>query len=249
MSESKLPLKFARWQRQRLPRQPSRARDARVHRRTWAILDGDRGESASHIARGPEVTRQSGHNRTAADAEAAEPESRVDDARPGRPAPWAEDVRAAFRALPEQTPDRLGYFAVNNGTRLFLERGHRRAEDVQAFLRLLHRRCRGWRVTLRSDEGPSRTAAGSVRLAASFDSELWWLPERCPALSPMGRPWGGGKEVISAKERYAAVADQARRSLTCLQAFPGEAALQTAGVLSKDFWLRRVLSNYFCGLA
>jgi hypothetical protein len=135
MSESKLPLKFARWQRQRLPRQPSRARDARVHRRTWAILDGDRGESASHIARGPEVTRQSGHNRTAADAEAAEPESRVDDARPGRPAPWAEDVRAAFRALPEQTPDRLGYFAVNWAVPLFRDAlaehaGRRPSEDT-----------------------------------------------------------------------------------------------------------------------
>jgi hypothetical protein len=57
MSELKLPLKLTRWQRQRLQRQLKRTRDARVYRRTLAILDYDQGESISHIARRLGVTR------------------------------------------------------------------------------------------------------------------------------------------------------------------------------------------------
>jgi transposase len=119
MSELKLPLELTRWQRQRLQRQLKRTQDARVYRRTLAILDHDRGESISHIARRLGVTRQSVYNWLAAYAEAAKPESLVDDGRPGRPTLWTEDFRAAFQALLEQTPDRLGYFAVNWTVPLF----------------------------------------------------------------------------------------------------------------------------------
>jgi hypothetical protein len=136
-----------------------------------------------------------------------------------------------------------------NGTRLFLEREHRWTEDFQAFLRLLHHHYRGWHVALLLDEAPSHTAGGSMQLATSFDIELLWLPKRCPELNPMDALWGAGKDVISANKQYATIEDQVQRFLTYLRAFSGEAALHTAGVLSTDFWLRRALSNYFCGSA
>ena len=135
MSESKLPLKLTRWQRQRLQRQLKRAQDARVYRRTLAILDYDRGEPISRIARRLEVTRQSVYNWIAAYAEAAQPEGLVDDDRSGRPTVWSEGVRAVFRALLGQTPDRLGYFAVNWTVPLFQDAlagymGRRPSEDT-----------------------------------------------------------------------------------------------------------------------
>jgi transposase len=37
----------------------------------------------------------------------------------GRPSLWTEDVRAVFQTLLEQTPDRLGYFAVDWTVPLF----------------------------------------------------------------------------------------------------------------------------------
>jgi hypothetical protein len=163
----------------------------------------------------------------------------------------------SLRGQPAEVPlcgrnARRGSFgAMNlwNGTRLFLEREHRWAEDFQAFLRLLHHHDRGWHVALLLDEDPSHTAAGSRRLASSFDIEFLWLPKRCPELNPMDTLWGEGKDVISANKQYASIEDQVRRFLAYLQAFSGEAALHTAGVLSKDCWLQRALSNYFCGPA
>lgn len=59
-------LNLTRWQRLRLQRQLKWTRDARVYRRTLAILDYDRGESVSHIARRLAVTRQTVYNWVAA---------------------------------------------------------------------------------------------------------------------------------------------------------------------------------------
>lgn len=163
----------------------------------------------------------------------------------------------SLRGQPAEVPlcgrnaRRVVFGAMNlcNGTRLFLPRPRQRATDFQAFLRLLHAHYRGWHVALLLDEDPSHTAAGSVALADYFNVELLWLPKRCPELNPMDTLWGEGKDVISVNKQYATLEEQVQRFLSYLQAFSGEAVLHTAGVLSKGFWLRRALSNYFCGLA
>ncbi len=164
---------------------------------------------------------------------------------------WSLRGQRAEVRLCGRNARRVIFGAMNlwNGTRLFLEREHRWAEDFQAFLRLLHHHYRGWHVALLLDEDPSHTATGSERLADSLGIERLWLPKRCPELNPMDTLWGEGKDVISANKQYATIEDQVQRFLTYLQAFSGEAALHTAGVLSKDFWLRKAMSNYFCGPA
>ena len=129
----------------------------------------------------------------------------------------------------------FGIMNLWNGTRLFLARQYRWAEDFQAFLELIPDHYRGWHVALLWDEDPSPTAVGSLRLAGWYDIELLWLPKRCPELNPRDTLWGQGKDVISANKQYATIDDQVQRFLTYLQAFSGEAALRTAGVLSKDF--------------
>jgi transposase len=112
-------LNLTRWQRLRLRRQLKQTRDARVYRRTLALLDYDRGESVSHIARRLGVTRQSVYNWVAGYAQAPDPERLGDASRSGRPSLWTDDLRAVFQALVEQTPDQLGYFAVNWTVPLF----------------------------------------------------------------------------------------------------------------------------------
>jgi transposase len=112
-------MNLTRWQRLRLRRQLKRTRDARVYRRTLALLDYDRGESVSPIARRLGVTRQSVYNWVAGYAQAPDPERLGDASRSGRPSLWTDDLRAVFQALVEQTPDQLGYFAVNWTVPLF----------------------------------------------------------------------------------------------------------------------------------
>jgi DDE superfamily endonuclease len=156
---------------------------------------------------------------------------------PPRRSCWSRRGQPAGVRLCGRNARRVVFGVMNlwNGTRLLLAREHRWAEDVQAFLKLIQDHYRGWQVALRLDEDPSHTAVGSLRLAGWYDIELLWLPKRCPELNPMDALWGQGKDVISANKQYATIDDQIQRFLTYLQAFSGEAALHTAGVLSKDF--------------
>jgi hypothetical protein len=135
----------------------------------------------------------------------------------------------------------FGAMSLLTGRRLLLAREHQRAADFQAFLRLVHDRYRGWHVALLLDEDPSHTAKGSVRLAEWFDIEMLWLPKRSPQLNPMDTLWGQAKDVISADKQYATVDEQVGRFLRYLGRLSGGEALHTAGVYSKDFWLRSVL--------
>jgi hypothetical protein len=58
--------KLSYWQRSRLGRQLREASDARLYRRTLAVLEFDRGRSAADIAEMFGVTRQRVHNRATA---------------------------------------------------------------------------------------------------------------------------------------------------------------------------------------
>lgn len=143
----------------------------------------------------------------------------------------------------------FGALNLCTGWRLLLSREHQRAGDFQAFLRELHRHCRGWYVALLLDEDRSHTAAGSVRLAEALGIQLLWLPKRCPELNPLERLWGEGKDNISVNKQYPDIDEQVNRFTTYLENLSSYDALHTAGVFSSDFWLRRTLSKKFCGLA
>jgi DDE superfamily endonuclease len=140
---------------------------------------------------------------------------------------------------------------VRTAHRLFLVRGHQRAVDFQAFLRLVHQHYRGWHVALLLDEDSSHTAGGSVALAAELEIQTIWLPKRSPKLNPMDHLWGDAKDAISANKQYATIDDQVNRFLDYLTSLSAWEALTKAGVLSDDFWLRAALSKSknFCELA
>jgi transposase len=112
-------LELTRWQRLRLQRQLKQTRDARVYRRTLAILDSSRGEPIAQIAARLGVTRQSVYNWIATYAKAPAPGSLVDDPRPGRPSLWTDEMRTMLQALLDRRPDQLGYCAVNWTVPLF----------------------------------------------------------------------------------------------------------------------------------
>jgi transposase len=106
-------LQLTRWQRIRLRRQLRQTRDARVHRRTLAILEYSRGRPLVAIARMLGVTRQSIYNGVAAYTQGHDPTALGDEERSGRPSLWTEDLRTLLRSLLGQAPDQCGSDAVN----------------------------------------------------------------------------------------------------------------------------------------
>jgi hypothetical protein len=140
----------------------------------------------------------------------------------------------------------FGTMNLVTGHRLFQVRLHQRAEDFQAFLKWVHRHYRGWHVTLLLDEDRSQTAEASRSLADRLGMRLLWLPKRAPELNPMDTLWGQGKDVVSANKQYATIDEQVDLFISYLYGLSNKQALQTSGVLSKRFWLHRILSKNFC---
>src|SRR5436190_23145576 len=74
-------LQLTSWQRRRLRRQLAETRDARLYRRTLAVLEYDRGRPAAEVARMLGVARQSVHIWVEATRKARQPSTRVYAAR------------------------------------------------------------------------------------------------------------------------------------------------------------------------
>ena len=79
------------WQRHRLMEQLRQTRDARVYRRTLAVLEVSRGQSIAQVAEALAVSRQSVYNWVAAYAQRRDPHVLQDEPRSGRPSHWTED--------------------------------------------------------------------------------------------------------------------------------------------------------------
>src|SRR2546421_3700635 len=105
--------KLKHWQRRRLRRQLKSASDARTYRRTLAVLELDRGRSATEIADMLGVTRQSVHNWAAAFVHESDPTALADDDRQGRPRILTEDDEDLLRLLLTCSPQDLGYPATD----------------------------------------------------------------------------------------------------------------------------------------
>jgi len=79
----------------------------------------------------------------------------------------------------------FGCMNLATGHRLFLVRRQQRAQDFQAFLHLVRRHYRGYRIAMVLDSLKSHDAHASQLLAARLDIRLLWLPKRAPELNPM----------------------------------------------------------------
>lgn len=158
-------------------------------------------------------------------------------------AAWSKRGEAARVWLSGRNARRVIFGAMNlrTGTRLFVPREKGRSGDFRAFLEEVRSHYWGWHVALLLDEDPSHTAKASLREAEGMT--LMWLPNRSPKLNPMDTLWGQGKDVISANKQYATIEEQVNRFLDHLHSLSNQDALHTSGVLSKKFWLKRVLSK------
>lgn len=96
-------------QRRRLRRQLAGTLDARVLRRTLAVLEFDQGRPAADIARMLGVTRQSVYNWVQAYARALDPEALQDEPGRGRRRLLDEDQERFLASLLAVSPQELGF--------------------------------------------------------------------------------------------------------------------------------------------
>src|SRR5512142_2642352 len=102
-------LNLTSWQRRRLRRQLAETRDARLFRRTLAVLEFDHGRSAADIARMLGVTRKSIYDWVGAYLEGRDPASLEDEGGRGRHPMLDEDQEHLLEALLAVSPQDLGY--------------------------------------------------------------------------------------------------------------------------------------------
>jgi len=105
--------KWIQAQRRSLKQQLQQTHDARVYRRTLALLEYHRGHSVTEIAASLGVTRRSIHNWIEAYQQSHDPDALVDAQRSGRPSLWSQERQALLLTLLQTSPDQLGYFALN----------------------------------------------------------------------------------------------------------------------------------------
>lgn len=99
--------------RRRLRKQLKHTSDARVYRRTLAVLEVASGTPVSQVAQTLGVTRQSVYNWVEAYCQDLDPTDLHEGQRPGRPHLFDDISKAYLRSLLGQSPDQLGYAAVN----------------------------------------------------------------------------------------------------------------------------------------
>jgi transposase len=106
-------LKLNAWQRRRLRCQLRATRDARLYRRTLAILEVDRGRSVRDVAFSLGVEPRSIYYWIEAYLQDHDPASLSDGERAGRPSLWTEGLERRLLAAMAQSPQNLGYPSVD----------------------------------------------------------------------------------------------------------------------------------------
>jgi len=101
-------LHLTAWQRRRLRRQLKETLDARLLRRTLAVLEFDQGQTAADIAHMLGVTRQSVYNWVGAYTQGHDPQALRDREGPGRHRALDEDDEHLLEALLALSPQDLG---------------------------------------------------------------------------------------------------------------------------------------------
>jgi transposase len=135
-------LNLTAWQRRRLRRQLKDTLDARLLRRTLAVLEFDRGRTAADIARMLGVTRQSVYNWVGAYTQGHDPQALQDQEGPGRHRALDEDDEHLLEALLALSPQDLGAPHVSWTVPLlqeFLEVAAGRHVSGDTLRRALHR--------------------------------------------------------------------------------------------------------------
>jgi transposase len=107
------PMHLTFGQRRRLHHQLKATHDARLYRRTLAVLEVSRGRPVPEIARALGVNPRRVYYWVEAYTQAQDPTALRDRDRSGRPSRWTEEHRDLLRELFQRSPQELGSYAVD----------------------------------------------------------------------------------------------------------------------------------------
>ncbi len=111
----------------------------------------------------------------------------------------------------------------------------------QAFLHLLRCRYKGRQIWMLLDGASAHIAPKSQALAEALNIVLVWLPKQCPELNCMDHLFKEVKADISANYQYSSIDEHAAYAEHYILHLSNKQALTKAGILSKNFWLKKLL--------
>ena len=114
-----------------------------------------------------------------------------------------------------------------------------RQESFQDFIRVVRHCYRGKEIWMLLDNSSAHTAQKSLLLAEKLRIHLVWLPRQCPELNAMDHFWRQVKADISTNHQYNDIDQHVAAALQYMQRLTNAQALQRAGILSKNFWLKK----------
>ncbi len=140
----------------------------------------------------------------------------------------------------------FGAIDLRTARRVVLIRTRAGQADAQAFLRALRRRYRGagW-LWLLTDRASAHTAPQTQALAARLRIRFVWLPRQAPELSPMDQLWRELKRLVAANRQAASIDALAAEAAEWVLRLTPQQARRKAGMLSKRFWLRTLLQDFW----
>lgn len=135
----------------------------------------------------------------------------------------------------------FGTINIRTGHRVVMRYANMQQSGFQAFLRLLSRRYKGKQIWMLLDRAGSHIAPRSLALAGQLNIVLVWLPRQCSELNAMDHLWKEVKSDISANYQYKDIEEHAWNAENYIIHLTNKQALKKAGVLSKNFWLKKQL--------
>jgi transposase len=161
---------------------------------------------------------------------------------------WAKAGEQASVPISGRNAKRVLFGTINprTGHRVVLTRKQAGGIDARGFLLLVRRRYRGWRtIWLLIDRAPANVDRKTQVLARELGIELVWLPKQSPELNPMDQLWRELKRLMAANRQTDSIDELATYAQEWVLGLTPEQALKKSGVLSKNFWLRNLLQNFW----
>lgn len=157
---------------------------------------------------------------------------------------WSLSGKQAIVGISGRNAKQVLFGAINlrTGHHIVMQYSKMNQAGFQTFLQVLHRCYPRREIWLVLDEGTAHTAPQSQALAEELNIKLIWLPKQCPELNGMDHLFKELKADISANYQYGNIEEHTALAENYIRKLTNKQALKRAGILSKNFWLKNLLS-------
>jgi transposase len=161
-------------------------------------------------------------------------------------AAWARVGQQARVPITGRNARRVLFGAINvcTGHRLVLCCQQAGGAAARMFLTQLRRHYRqAPTIWLLWDRASAHTDAKTTQLADELQIQLVWLPKQASELNAMDHLWKELKRLVAANRQAPRIESLAQQAEAWLLGLTPHEALQKAGILSPNFWLKNLLRH------